>query len=68
MHRLCIASQKRQAIEWKWEKHELIVEVAEEHKTDHKVYHLDLAGSISNKKFIDRIGDLFTASTKRMEY
>ena len=41
---LFIASQKRQATGWKWKKHELIVEVAEDHKTDHKVYHLDLAG------------------------
>ncbi|MFI5128711.1 MAG: bifunctional folylpolyglutamate synthase/dihydrofolate synthase [Chitinophagales bacterium] len=41
---LFIASKKRQATDWKWEKHDLIVEVAEEHITDHKVYHLDLPG------------------------
>ncbi len=41
---LFIASQKRQARDWKWEKNNLIVEVAEDHLTDHKIYHLDLAG------------------------
>ena len=41
---LSIASQKRQAADWKWEKNELVVETAEEHMTDHKVYHLDLGG------------------------
>ena len=41
---LFVASKKRHAVNWRWEKHELIVEVTEEHKTDHKVYHLDLPG------------------------
>jgi len=49
---LTVASQKRQALEWKWEKHELIVEVAENHKTDHKVYHLDLAGLYQTRNVI----------------
>jgi len=49
---LTISSQKRQALEWKWEKHELIVEVAEDHKTDHKVYHLDLAGLYQIKNLL----------------
>lgn len=49
---LTIASQKRQATEWQWEKHELIVEVAEEHKTDHKVYHLDLPGLYQTKNLL----------------
>ena len=49
---LSIASKKRQAIEWKWEKHELIVEVSEAHKTDHKVYHLDLAGLYQIKNLL----------------
>src|SRR5688572_1774358 len=47
-----IASKKRQAIEWKWEKHELIVEVAEDHKTDHRVYHLDLPGIYQTKNLL----------------
>ncbi len=49
---LFIASKKRQATEWKWQKHELIVEVAEDHKTDHKVYHLDLAGLYQTKNLL----------------
>jgi len=49
---LIIASQERQAIEWKWEKHVLIVEVVEDHKTDHKVYHLDLAGLYQTKNLL----------------
>jgi len=58
---LSIASQKRHAINWSWEKparlrysggHELVVEVAEEHKTDHKVYHLDLPGIYQTKNLL----------------
>ncbi len=49
---LFIASQKRHAISWKWERHELIVEVSEDHKTDHKVYHLDLAGLYQTKNLL----------------
>lgn len=41
---LSIASEKRQVMDWHWEKHELVVEVAEPHHTDHKLYHLDLPG------------------------
>ena len=49
---MTIASQKRHAMEWKWEKHELIVEVAEEHSTDHKIYHLDLPGLYQTKNLL----------------
>jgi dihydrofolate synthase / folylpolyglutamate synthase len=49
---LFIASQTRQAVDWKWEKHELIVEVAEEHSTDHKTYHLDLPGIYQIKNLL----------------
>jgi len=49
---LFVASKKRQAIEWRWEKHELIVEVAEDHKTDHRVYHLDLPGIYQTKNLL----------------
>ena len=49
---LTIASQKRQAIEWKWEKHELMVEVAEDHKTDHLVFRLDLAGLYQTRNLL----------------
>jgi len=46
------ASEKRQAINWYWEKHELIVEIAQEHKTDHELYHLDLPGIYQTKNLI----------------
>src|SRR5260221_4888714 len=58
---LFIASKKRQAINWTWEKparlhhsggHELVVEVAEEHKTDHKFYYLDLSGIYQTKNLL----------------
>jgi dihydrofolate synthase / folylpolyglutamate synthase len=49
---LTIASKKRQALEWKWEKHELVVEVAEEDKTDHPVYRLDLPGLYQVKNLL----------------
>jgi dihydrofolate synthase/folylpolyglutamate synthase len=49
---LSIASHKRQVIDWTWEKHELVVEVAEEHHTDHKKYHLDLPGVYQTKNLL----------------
>ena len=49
---LSIASQKRQAVDWHWIKHELVVEVAEEHHSDHKIYHLDLAGIYQTKNLL----------------
>lgn len=49
---LSVASQNKHAISWNWERHELVVEIAEEHKTDHKVYHLDLAGLYQAKNLV----------------
>lgn len=49
---LHFAPQKRQALSWKWEKHELIVEVAEKNKTGHYVYHLDLPGIYQTKNLL----------------
>ena len=49
---LSIAQQKRQVTDWDWEKNELVVEVAEEHHTDHKVYHLDLPGIYQTKNLL----------------
>ncbi|HET6996774.1 MAG TPA: folylpolyglutamate synthase/dihydrofolate synthase family protein, partial [Chitinophagaceae bacterium] len=49
---LYIASKKRQAVDWKWLNHELIVEVAEEHVTDHKIFHLDLPGIYQLKNLL----------------
>jgi dihydrofolate synthase / folylpolyglutamate synthase len=49
---LSIASQKRQVMEWDWQKNELVTEVAEEHHTDHKIYHLDLPGIYQTKNLL----------------
>jgi dihydrofolate synthase/folylpolyglutamate synthase len=49
---LSIASEKRQAIGWHWEKHELVVEVAQQNRTDHQVYHLDLPGVYQTKNLV----------------
>ncbi len=49
---LSIASEIRQVTDWSWEKNELLVEVAEEHHTDHKVYHLDLPGIYQRKNLL----------------
>jgi len=49
---LSIASQKRQALNWHWEKHELVVEVAEEHQSDHMIFHLDLLGIYQIKNLL----------------
>ncbi len=49
---LFIAPQLRQAADWKWEKNELIVEVTDQHHTDHKVYHLDLPGIYQTKNLL----------------
>jgi len=38
------AAQQRNATNWEWKNHQLIVEIAELHKTDRQVYHLDLPG------------------------
>ncbi|MBL0129967.1 MAG: bifunctional folylpolyglutamate synthase/dihydrofolate synthase [Chitinophagaceae bacterium] len=49
---LTIASHTRQVRDWHWEKHELIVEVADEHHPDHKIYHLDLPGIYQTKNLL----------------
>lgn len=49
---LKIASQKRNVADWHWDKQELIVHVAEEHKTDHKTWHLDLPGIYQTKNLL----------------
>lgn len=46
------ASEKRNAADWKWENHELIIEVAEKDKPDHKIFHLDLQGLYQTKNLI----------------
>ncbi|MEI2739607.1 MAG: folylpolyglutamate synthase/dihydrofolate synthase family protein [Chitinophagaceae bacterium] len=49
---ISIATHKRQVIDWNWNQHELIIEVATEHQTDHKTYHLDLQGVYQTKNLL----------------
>jgi dihydrofolate synthase/folylpolyglutamate synthase len=49
---LSIASKKRQVMDWDWSKNELVAEVATEHATDHKVYHLELPGIYQTKNLL----------------
>lgn len=50
---LSIAAEKRQALDWKWtEHHQLQIEVAEQHKTDHQVYRLDLPGLYQTRNLL----------------
>jgi dihydrofolate synthase/folylpolyglutamate synthase len=46
------ATQNWNIVGWEWDKHELIVEVAEPGKTDHKKYHLDLPGIYQSKNLV----------------
>lgn len=49
---LYIATKQFHAMEWKWENHQIIVEVAEEHKTDHQFFQLDLPGLYQAKNLL----------------
>lgn len=49
---LSIASHKRQVVDWGWQKNELLVEVAEDHHTDHKKFYLDLPGVYQKKNLL----------------
>lgn len=49
---LTIAAKNRQIMEWHWDKHQLVVEVAERQKTDHKIFRLDLAGLYQTKNLL----------------
>jgi dihydrofolate synthase/folylpolyglutamate synthase len=46
------SKQNRNIAAWEWDKHELIVEVAEAGKTDHKVFNLDLPGLYQSKNLL----------------
>jgi dihydrofolate synthase/folylpolyglutamate synthase len=49
---LSIAYNKRQVMDWAWKNNELVVEVAEEHQTDHEKYQLDLTGVYQKKNLL----------------
>lgn len=46
------AKQNKNVLSWEWQKHELIVEIEEKGKTDHKKYHLDLPGIYQSKNLL----------------
>jgi dihydrofolate synthase/folylpolyglutamate synthase len=46
------AKQTRNVLSWKWQRHELIAEVEEKGKTDHKKYSLDLPGIYQSKNLL----------------
>lgn len=62
---LFLAPERFRPMEWKWDKHELIVEVAEAHKTDHKLYRLDLAGIYQVKNLLTVLETCFQLQQKR---
>lgn len=47
-----LATAERNVTGWEWEKHKLIVEIAEHGKTDHKKYNLDLPGIYQSKNLL----------------
>lgn len=47
-----LATKERNVAGWKWEKNELIIEIAEKGKTDHKKYQLDLPGIYQSKNLL----------------
>jgi dihydrofolate synthase / folylpolyglutamate synthase len=49
---ISFADKKRNITDWQWQHHELIAEVAEEHKTDRKHFHLDLTGIYQTKNLL----------------
>jgi dihydrofolate synthase / folylpolyglutamate synthase len=49
---LSVASLKRRAIDWRWEKAELVIEVADQQLADHDTYHLDLPGLYQKKNLL----------------
>ena len=63
---LYLATQERNVTGWQWKKNELIVEIAERDKVDHKKYHLDLPGIYQSKNLLTV---LETCSVlKKLEY
>lgn len=49
---LHFAAGKRQVMDWQWNHHHLSLEIAEQHKTDHQRYELDLPGIYQAKNIL----------------
>jgi len=47
-----VASVRRHAVAWHWEKNDLVVEVARQDRTDHQLYRLDLPGLYQTKNLL----------------
>jgi len=61
---LTIASLKREAMNWQWKNHELIVETASSGKVDHKIFHLDLPGIYQAKNLLTVLETCFQLQQK----
>ncbi len=61
---LTIASRNRHALNWYWLKQHLIVEVAQEGHTDHRVYNLDLPGIYQVKNLLTVLETCSVLKTK----
>jgi dihydrofolate synthase/folylpolyglutamate synthase len=49
---LFFASSKRKPVDWHWENHQLVTSIEELHKTDHRVFQLDLPGIYQVKNLV----------------
>jgi dihydrofolate synthase/folylpolyglutamate synthase len=49
---ISFAADKRQVMNWSWQHHQLEIEIAEEHHTDHKIFQLDLKGIYQAKNLV----------------
>jgi dihydrofolate synthase / folylpolyglutamate synthase len=46
------AASQRQVMDWQWKHHHLLLDIAEQHKTDHQHYELDLPGIYQAKNIL----------------
>jgi dihydrofolate synthase/folylpolyglutamate synthase len=61
---LTIASHKREAMNWQWKNHELIVETSTDGKVDHKIFQLDLPGIYQTKNLLTVLETCFQLQQK----
>lgn len=61
---LIIASEKREVMNWEWEKNYLAVEIAEKNKIDHSFFQLDLTGAYQTKNLLTVLETCFQLQQK----
>jgi dihydrofolate synthase/folylpolyglutamate synthase len=61
---LTVADEKRKAMDWRWEKNMLIVEVSESHHTDRHHYKLDLSGLYQTKNILTVLESIEQLNTR----